>query len=127
VILIGLDRPGLEIITRLRKALPDVGIIALAMLESNAYRQAAPAAGADDVVRTAGLTTDLLLATRRVFQANRSLRRHRSSRRRVDESERLTADPYPRERSWWAAGWFAFPKKEGSCYRACFEVRTGRR
>jgi hypothetical protein len=36
----------------------------------NAYRQAAMAAGADDLVRKAQLTTDLLPAIRRVTQTN---------------------------------------------------------
>jgi two-component system NarL family response regulator len=72
VILIGLDRPGLETISRLRKVLPDVGIIALTLLKGNAYRQAALAAGADDLVRKAEVVTDLLPAIRRVTQANRS-------------------------------------------------------
>jgi len=75
VILIGLDTPGptgLETIPRLRKVLPNVGIIALTLLEGNAYRQAALAAGAGDVVRKAELTTDLLPAIRHVTQANRS-------------------------------------------------------
>ena len=62
----------LETIPRLRKVLPGVGIIALTLLEGNAYRQAALAAGADDLVRKAELTTDLLPAIRQVMQANRS-------------------------------------------------------
>jgi DNA-binding NarL/FixJ family response regulator len=57
---------------RLRKVLPSVGIIALTLLEGNAYRQAAMAAGADDLVRKADLITDLLPAIRRVTQAGRS-------------------------------------------------------
>jgi DNA-binding NarL/FixJ family response regulator len=72
VILIGLDKPGLETISRLRKVLPVVGIIALTLLEGNAYRQAAMAAGADDLVPKAELTAELLPAIRRVVQANRS-------------------------------------------------------
>jgi DNA-binding NarL/FixJ family response regulator len=72
VILIGLDTPGLETISRLRKVLPGVGIIALTLLEGNAYRQAALAAGADDLVLKAELTTELLPAIRRVTQINRS-------------------------------------------------------
>ena len=72
VILIGLDRSGREIISRLRKVLPGVGIIALTLLDDNVYRQAALAAGADDLVRKAELTTDLLPAIRRVTQAKRS-------------------------------------------------------
>jgi DNA-binding NarL/FixJ family response regulator len=75
VILIGLDMPGLtglETISRLRKVLPDVGIIALTLLEGNAYRQAAMAAGADELVPKAELTTELLPAIRRVTRADRS-------------------------------------------------------
>jgi DNA-binding NarL/FixJ family response regulator len=72
VILIGLDRPGLETISRLRKVLPGVGIIALTLLEGSTYRQAALAAGADDLVAKAELITDLLPAIRRVTRADRS-------------------------------------------------------
>jgi two-component system NarL family response regulator len=72
VILIGLDTPGLGILPRLRNILPGVGIIALTLLEGNAYRQAALAAGADDLVPKAELTTELLPAIRRVAQADRS-------------------------------------------------------
>jgi DNA-binding NarL/FixJ family response regulator len=72
VILIGLDKPGLETISRLRNMLPDVGIIALTLLEGNAYRQAAMAAGADELVPKAELTTELLPAIRRVTQADPS-------------------------------------------------------
>ena len=62
----------LETIPRLRKVLPSVGIIALTLLNGNAYRQAALAAGEDDLVRKAELITDLLPAIRQVMQANRS-------------------------------------------------------
>jgi DNA-binding NarL/FixJ family response regulator len=75
VILIGLDGPGLtglETISRLRNMLPDVGIITLTLLEDNAFRQAAMAAGADHLVRKAELVTDLLPAIEWVMQANRS-------------------------------------------------------
>jgi DNA-binding NarL/FixJ family response regulator len=72
VILIGLDKPGLGIISRLQKVLPGVGIIALTLLEGNAYRQTALAAGVDDLVCKAELTTDLLPAIRRMTRANRS-------------------------------------------------------
>jgi two-component system response regulator NreC len=71
VILIDLNMPGLnglETISRLRVMLPEVGIIALTLLDPNAYRQAALAAGADDFVSKANLTTDLLPAIRRVAQ-----------------------------------------------------------
>ncbi len=75
VILIGLDAPGLtglETISCLRNALPGVGIVALTLLNGNTYRQAAMAAGADDLVTKAELTTDLLAAIRRATQAERS-------------------------------------------------------
>jgi DNA-binding response OmpR family regulator len=72
VILIGLERPGLETISRLRNMLPGVGIIALTLLKGNAYRQAVMTAGADDLVAKAELITELLPAIRRLTQANRS-------------------------------------------------------
>jgi two-component system nitrate/nitrite response regulator NarL len=72
VILIGLDKPGLETISRLREVLPDVGIIALTLLEGAAYRQAVLAAGADDLVAKGRLVAELLPAIRQVTQANRS-------------------------------------------------------
>lgn len=62
----------MEIISRLRSMLPSVGITALTPLEGNAYRQAATAVGADDLVRKAELVTDLLPSIRRVMQVNRS-------------------------------------------------------
>jgi DNA-binding NarL/FixJ family response regulator len=72
VILMCLDRPSLEILPYLRNMLLGVGIVALTLLEGNAYRQTVMAAGADDVVRKAVLTTELLPAIRRVTQADRS-------------------------------------------------------
>jgi two-component system NarL family response regulator len=71
VVLIDLDKPGLETISRLRKVLPNVGIVALSLMEGNIYRQAALAAGADDVVLKAELIVDLLPAIRHVTQARR--------------------------------------------------------
>jgi DNA-binding NarL/FixJ family response regulator len=72
-ILVGLDGLGLEIISsRLRNVIPGVGIIVLTLLEGNAYRQAAMAAGADDLVHKAKLTTNLLTAIWRVTQGDRS-------------------------------------------------------
>lgn len=71
LILIDLDMPGLpglETIKRLRIVLPEVGIIALTLLDSNGYRQAALVAGADDFVSKINLGTDLLPAIRRVVQ-----------------------------------------------------------
>jgi len=71
VILLDLNMPGLsglETIPRLRDMLPEVGIIALTLLDPRTYRQAALAAGAEDFVAKANLTTDLLPAIRRVMQ-----------------------------------------------------------
>lgn len=73
VILIDLDMPGLsglETIPRLRVMLPEVGIIALTFLDTDRYRQAALATGADDFVSKAKLSTDLLPAIRRVAQTS---------------------------------------------------------
>jgi DNA-binding NarL/FixJ family response regulator len=75
VILIDLNMPGLsglETISRLRAMLPEVGIIVLTLLDVNTYQQPALAAGADDFVRKAKLTTDLLPAIRRVAQTIQS-------------------------------------------------------
>ena len=65
VILIDLAMPdlhGLDAIPQLRGMLPDVGIIALTLLDSGSYRQAALTAGANDFVSKARLDTDLLPA-----------------------------------------------------------------
>lgn len=61
--------PGLNTIPRLRTMLPDVGIIALTLLDPNGYREAALAAGANEFVAKATLATDLLPAIRRVARA----------------------------------------------------------
>jgi len=61
--------PGLKAIPLLRGALPNLGIIALTLMEPNGYRQAAFAAGADEFVSKATLATDLLPAIRRVMHA----------------------------------------------------------
>ena len=71
VILMDLDRLGLETMSRLRKVLPGVGIIALTLLNDKVYRQATLAAGADDVVCKAELVADLLPAIRQVTRARR--------------------------------------------------------
>jgi DNA-binding NarL/FixJ family response regulator len=63
---------GLEAIPRLRAVLPGVGIIALTVLDTNGYREAALAAGADDFVAKASLDTDLVLAIRRLAQGDPS-------------------------------------------------------
>ena len=74
IVLIDLAMPGLsglETIPRLRAMLPEVGIIALTVLDTNSYRQAALEAGANDFVPKSTLNTDLLPAIRRVAQAAR--------------------------------------------------------
>jgi DNA-binding NarL/FixJ family response regulator len=63
------DLPGLEAIPRLRACLPEVGIIALTLMETSGYREAALAAGADEFVAKARMDTDLLPAIHRVRQA----------------------------------------------------------
>jgi DNA-binding NarL/FixJ family response regulator len=78
VVLIDLAMPGLSglaTIPLLRIVLPEVGIIALTVLDTNGYRQAALAAGANDFVPKANLDTDLLPAIRRVAQAGLSRQR----------------------------------------------------
>jgi DNA-binding NarL/FixJ family response regulator len=76
VVLIDIAMPdllgGLKFIPRLRAALPGVGIIALTLIGTDGYRQAALEAGADDFVPKAAMGADLLLAIRRVGQASRT-------------------------------------------------------
>lgn len=65
VILIDLamaDLHGLDAIPKLRRMLPDAGIIALSLMDSGSYRNAALAAGANDFVSKARLDTDLIPA-----------------------------------------------------------------
>lgn len=73
IVVIDLAMPGLSglaTIPLLRVVLPEVGLIALTVLDTNSYRQAALAAGANDFVPKASLDTDLLLAIRRVAQGD---------------------------------------------------------
>jgi two-component system response regulator DegU len=65
------DVPGLDVIPVLRTRMPDVIIIALTLWDTDAYREAARAAGADAFVSKASLSTDLLPAIRRLVQATR--------------------------------------------------------
>ena len=72
VILLDLDMPGssgIKMIPRLRAMMPQVSIIILTLLDGVIYRQATLAAGADDFVQKAALTTDLLPAIRRVARS----------------------------------------------------------
>jgi DNA-binding NarL/FixJ family response regulator len=77
VILLDLAMPGLgglNTIPRLRSKMPDVSIIALTVLDSSGYREAALAAGADDFVAKADLSTDLVPAIHRLSQGRRSFK-----------------------------------------------------
>jgi two-component system response regulator DesR len=60
------NKSGLEVVSRLRAALPQVGIVVLTLVSSNGYRQAALAAGADDFVPKTEVYTDLLPVIQRV-------------------------------------------------------------
>jgi two-component system response regulator DesR len=57
---------GMETILRMRAAWPKMGIIALTLLDTTGYRQAALTAGADDFVAKDALNTDLMPTIRRV-------------------------------------------------------------
>jgi DNA-binding NarL/FixJ family response regulator len=72
VILFDMDisgRSGLETISNLRAMLPEVGIIALSMLDVEEYRRAVLAAGADDMILKANLSTELVPTIRRVARS----------------------------------------------------------
>jgi DNA-binding NarL/FixJ family response regulator len=76
VIIIDLVMPdlnGLETIPQLRRMLPDAGIIALTLMDSTSYRQAALAAGANDFVSKTRLDTDLLPAIWRFRRSDGNL------------------------------------------------------
>ena len=64
------DMPGLELIARLRAADLETRIIALTMLDTEEFRKAALAAGADDFVPKDAVTTELLPAIRRLGRAD---------------------------------------------------------
>ena len=63
------DMSGLEVIPLLRSLLPQVGIVALTLQNTDGYREAAFAAGADDFVPKSVMNTTLLPTIRRVAQA----------------------------------------------------------
>lgn len=72
VVLIDLAMPGLSglaTIPRMRHEVPDVGIIALTVMNSPGFREAALTAGADVFVPKASMRTDLLPAVRALAQA----------------------------------------------------------
>jgi len=75
VILLDLAMPGmsgLDTIPCLRRVMPDLSIIALTVLDTNGYREAALAAGADEFVAKGNLSADLLPAIRRAARSRRS-------------------------------------------------------
>jgi len=75
VVLLDLVMPGLsgfEIIPRLREVLPKAGVIMLSLFDSDGYRKAALAAGADDFVSKRSVAGDLMPAIRRVAQARKA-------------------------------------------------------
>lgn len=63
--------PGLEAIPRLRHLLPGVGIIALTVMDTDSFRQAALNAGADVFISKASMRTSLLPAIQRALKAQR--------------------------------------------------------
>jgi DNA-binding NarL/FixJ family response regulator len=63
--------PGLEVIPRLRKTMPQVGIIALTLMNTNNFRRAALKAGADDFIPKATMRTDLIPAIQKVARSDR--------------------------------------------------------
>ena len=74
VILLDLDTSdptGLETIINLRTSLPEVGIIALSLLDGDGYRQAVLAAGANELILKSNLSTDLFPAIRRAARNGR--------------------------------------------------------
>lgn len=70
---------GLPSICDLRKTLPQVGIIALTLLDSPYHRTAAITAGADEVVYKGDVATNLETTIQRVCERRFSVRRRRPS------------------------------------------------
>ena len=64
--------PGLEAIPHLRRMLPELGIVALTVMNTKSFRQAALSAGADVFVPKASMRTDLLPAIRQIMQTGRT-------------------------------------------------------
>jgi DNA-binding NarL/FixJ family response regulator len=58
--------PGLEAIPRLRRVVPDAGIIALTVMDTKSFREAALAAGADAFIPKSAMRLTLLSAIRRL-------------------------------------------------------------
>ncbi len=66
--------PGLEAIPHLRRMMPDVGIIALTMMNTSSFRQAALDAGADEFIPKSAMRTALLPAITRLVERGRAAR-----------------------------------------------------
>jgi len=66
------DLSGLATIPRLRHLMPQMGIIALTVMDNEGFRQAALTAGADVFIPKATMRTDLLPAIRSLAQAERT-------------------------------------------------------
>jgi CheY-like chemotaxis protein len=66
--------PGLQAIPRLRAMLPEAGIIALTVMNTNSFQQAALAAGADVFIPKASMRTDLIPSIRQLAGTGREER-----------------------------------------------------
>lgn len=77
--------PGLETIPHLRRMMPDVGIIALTMMNTSAFRQAAMDAGADEFIPKSTMRTNLLPTIMRLAKTGRK------------EKTKLPAEPAPKK------------------------------
>ncbi len=66
--------PGLEAIPHLRRMMPNVGIIALTMMNTSSFRQAALDAGADEFIPKSAMRTALLPAITRLVERGRAAR-----------------------------------------------------
>jgi DNA-binding NarL/FixJ family response regulator len=74
VVLFDLDlsgHPHLKTIHHLRSSLPEVGIVALSLLDTEGYRRATLAAGANELIVKAHLSTELLPAIECAARASR--------------------------------------------------------
>ncbi|MCP4544780.1 MAG: response regulator [Chloroflexi bacterium] len=63
--------PGLQTIPKLREILPEAGIIALTVMNTNSFRQASLAAGADVFIPKSSMRTDLIPAIQKLAKTDR--------------------------------------------------------
>ena len=78
VVLVDLRMPGLsgfELIPRLQAAFPGVGVVALTLLDTDDYRQAALAAGADGFVSKGAMVAELVPAIQQASRVDRGVKR----------------------------------------------------